>query len=37
MKSAISKVAGAGQIASLYGCTVLNGLIMISGGKPETQ
>jgi hypothetical protein len=35
MKSAISKVTGAGQIANKNGSTVLNGLIIISGGKHE--
>jgi hypothetical protein len=36
-KSAVSRVAGTGQLAHTNGFTVLNGLIMISGGKHEIR
>lgn len=36
MKSASLRVAGAGQIANTSGIAVLNGLIMISGGRHQS-
>jgi hypothetical protein len=37
IKSAVAKVAGTGQLANTNGFAVLNGVIMINGGKHQTQ